>query len=125
MAPDDGERGAGGAYSPNFFNGGIILKNLTINHSIYAGNETRGGYRVLSASLDGISILTDISNPQVVAFIEQAIEEAIKMAITSGEQAISINISLPPSITLSDNLKAHIIAKYEADPVVNSVIFNV
>jgi hypothetical protein len=101
------------------------LKNLTINHSIYAGSETRGGYRAMSASLDGISILTDISNPQVVAFIEQAIDEVIKMAITSGEQAISINISLPPSITLSDNLKAHIIAKYEADPVVNSVIFNV
>lgn len=101
------------------------MKNLVINYSVYAGNETRGGYRVMSASLDGISILTDIANPQVVGFIEQAIEEAIKMAIASGEQSISITVSLPPQITLSDNLKAHITEKYEADPIINSLIFNV
>jgi hypothetical protein len=101
------------------------LKNLVINHSIFAGNETRGGYRVMSATLDGNSILTDIANPGVVGFIEQAIDEAVKIAIASGEQAISINISLPPQITLSDDIAAHIRAKYEADPVVNSISFNV
>jgi hypothetical protein len=78
----------------------------------------------MSAELSGNRILTDIANPQVVAFIEQAIEEAIKMAIASGEQAISINISLPPSITLSENLEAYIIAKYEADPIVDSISFS-
>jgi hypothetical protein len=101
------------------------LKSLTINHSIYAGNETRGGYRSMSASLGGDPILIDTANPQVVAFIEQAIDEVINRAIASGEQAISINISLPSSITLSDNLKAYIIAKYKADPVVDSISFNV
>jgi hypothetical protein len=101
------------------------LKNLVINYSVYAGNETRAGYRVMSASLDGISILTDIANPQVVAFVEQAIDEVINRAITSDEQSISITVSLPPQITLSENLEAHIIAKYEADPIINSLIFNV
>jgi hypothetical protein len=101
------------------------LKNLTINHSIFAGSETRGGYRVMSAELNGNRILTDIANPQVVGFIEQAIDEVINRAITSDEQSISITVSLPPSITLSENLEAHIIAKYEADPVINSLIFNV
>ena len=101
------------------------MKNLVINHSIYAGTETRAGYRVMSATLDGNNILTDIANPQVVAFVEQAIDEVINRAITSDEQSISINISLPPQITLSDNLKAHITEKYEADPVINSLIFNV
>jgi hypothetical protein len=101
------------------------MKNLVINHSIYAGTETRAGYCAMFATLDGNSILTDIANPGVVGFIERAIDEVINRAIASGEQAISINISLPSSITLSDNLKAHIIAKYEADPVVNSLIFNV
>lgn len=100
------------------------MKNLTINYSVYAGNESRAGYRVMSAGLDGKNILIDIANPQVVAFIEQAIEEAVKIAIASGEQSISINISLPSSITLSDDIAAHIIAKYEADPVVNSVSFS-
>lgn len=101
------------------------MKNLVINYSIFAGSETRVGYRAMSATLDGNSILTDIANPQVVDFVERAIDEVINRAITSAEQAISINISLPPSITLSDDIAAHIIAKYEADPVVNSVIFNV
>jgi hypothetical protein len=100
------------------------MKSLAINHSIYAGNETRGGYRVMSAELSGNRILTDTANPQVVAFIEQAIEEVINRAITSDEQAISINISLPPSITLSDSLAAHISAKYEADPIVDSISFS-
>jgi hypothetical protein len=101
------------------------MKNLVINYSVYAGNETRGGYRVMSAELNGNRILTDIANPQVVAFVERAIDEAIKIAIASGEQSISINISLPSSITLSDDIAAHISAKYEADPVVNSISFNV
>jgi hypothetical protein len=118
-------RNSGGLIgSPNFLTEGIILKNLVINYSIFAGSETRGGYRAMSATLDGISILTDIANPQVVGFIERAIEEAIKMAIASGEQAISITISLPLQITLSDNLKAHISAKYEADPIVDSISFS-
>mgnify|MGYP001029165992 CR=1 FL=1 len=100
------------------------MKNLTINHSIYAGNETRGGYRAMSATLDGNSILTDIANPQVVDFVERAIDEVINRAITSAEQAISINISLPAQITLSDDIAAHIIAKYKADPIVNSISFS-
>jgi hypothetical protein len=101
------------------------MKSLAINHSIFEGNETRGGYRVMSAELNGNRILTDIANPQVVAFVEQAIDEVINRAITSDEQSISINISLPSSITLSDNLKAYITEKYEADPIINSLIFNV
>jgi hypothetical protein len=100
------------------------MKNLVINHSIYAGNETRAGYRVMSATLDGNNILTDIANPGVVAFVEQAIDEAVKIAIASGEQAISITVSLPPSITLSDDIAAHIIAKYEADPIVSGINFS-
>lgn len=101
------------------------MKNLVINYSVYAGNETRGGYRTMSATLSGNNILTDIANPQVVGFVERAIDEVINRAIASGEQAISINISLPPQITLSENLEAHIIAKYEADPIVDSISFNV
>jgi hypothetical protein len=101
------------------------LKSLAIYHAIFAGNKTRGCYRSMSASLGGDPILIDTANPQVVAFIEQAIEEVINRAIASGEQSISINIVFRPSITLSDNLKAYIIAKYEADPIVDSIIFDV
>jgi hypothetical protein len=101
------------------------MRSLAINHSIFAGNETRGGYRSMSATLRGDCILIDTANPQVVAFIEKAIEEVINRAIASGERSISIDISFRPSITLSENLKSYIIAKYEADPIVDSISFNV
>jgi hypothetical protein len=100
------------------------MKSLAINHSIFEGNETRGGYRAMSATLSGDPILIDTANPQFVGFIEQAIEEVINRAIASGEQSISINISLPPSITLSDDIAAHISAKYEADPIVSGINFS-
>jgi hypothetical protein len=101
------------------------MKSLAIYHAIFAGNKTRGCYRSMSASLGGDPILIDTANPQVVGFIEQAIDEVVNRAIASGEQAISINISLPSSITLSDDIAAHIRAKYEADPIVDSISFNV
>jgi hypothetical protein len=101
------------------------MKSLAINHSIFEGNETRGGYRSMSATLSGDPILIDTANPQFVGFVERAIDEVINRAIASGEQSISIDISFRPSITLSDDIAAHISAKYEADPVVNSISFNV
>jgi hypothetical protein len=100
------------------------MRNLVINHSIFEGNETRGGYRAMSATLDGNPILIDTANPQFVGFIERAIDEVVNRAIASGEQAISINISFRPSITLSENLKSYIIAKYEADPIIDSISFS-
>lgn len=100
------------------------MRSLAINHSIFAGNGTRGGYRSMSATLRGDAILIDTANPQFVGFVERAIDEVVNRAIASGEQSISINIVFRPSITLSDNLKAYIIAKYEADPIVDSISFS-
>lgn len=100
------------------------MKNLTIKHEIYAETSTRTGYRTMSAQLDGQNVLASIASPQVVEFIESSIKEVINRAVVAGEQAIDISVSLPVNINLSPEIKAHIVAKFEADPIVNSLVFS-
>lgn len=98
------------------------MKNLTINYKVYDGTSYRMGYRAMNALLDGEPILSKLNNPRVVTFIEDAIAETIDRSINK-EQSIEINVTLPHEIKLQPEIIAHIVAKFEADPIVQSISF--
>lgn len=97
------------------------MTNVQITTQIHAGRHGKP-YRSMTAEVGGARILTDITGVSAVSFIEQAIEKIIATTIVGGGVA-DITITVPQDVVLTDGMQTHIADKFEADPVVNSVVW--
>ncbi|WP_173916908.1 hypothetical protein [Halobacillus sp. Marseille-Q1614] len=93
---------------------------------MYREHEGRHGadYRALTAKdASGNTLTNDTSGMTVVEFIEKVVSKVIQRNVSKGHTANDITVNLPAEVTLSSTLQTHLVAKFTADPLVNSVTF--
>ena len=96
--------------------------NIEISMRNYEGRHGHA-YRGLQAKVAGQTLASDTSGMHIVEFIELALQKGIERVIAENGQAETFTVILPAGVVLGAELSVILTQKYEADPVVSSLVF--
>lgn len=98
-----------------------------LNYAIYEGNKTRIGYRVITviSELETGGKIGDYSAQYEtpVTALENALDDLAANSVRGDYEPLNITVKLPSEITVATEAQDVIKAKYQADPVIESVSF--